>query len=325
MIDLQTKYMGLVLKNPLVVSSSGLTDSADKIQRLAEQGAGAVVMKSLFEEQIMHEAGAMIEPSAYPEAYDYISAYSKNHSLEHYLREIEKARKQVSIPVIASINCTTGDEWVSFARNIEQAGADALELNIYFLATETEKPASYYEDLYNNLIVKVKDVVRLPIAVKIGSGFTNLTGLVKQFYHRGAKAVVLFNRFYEPDIDIENVRLTTSGVFSTASDIRQSLRWIGIISSLVDQIDIAASTGVHDGKSLIKQLLAGATVVQVCSVLYKKGGEQLGVMLRELERWMGEKSFERLDEFRGLLNYRNIADPILFERSQFMKYFSQYS
>ncbi len=324
MISLATNYMGLKLNSPLMVSSSGLTNSVDKIRRFEEMGAGAVVLKSLFEEQIQYEAGALVENGVSPEAHDYITAYSKNNALEEHLRLIEDAKKAVKIPVIASINCMSASEWVSFAKDIENAGADALELNVFFMALDSEKSADKYEKLYHDLVVKISNVTKLPISVKLGNHFTNLTGVVNNLYVRGARGVVLFNRFYEPDIDIENLKITSSGVFSSPEDIRQSLRWVGILSDRVEKIDIAASTGVHDGTAAIKQLLAGAKVVQVCSVLYKKGEEQIRVMNEDIAAWMQKKGYKTIDDFRGKLNISNISDPSQYERSQFMKYFSSY-
>jgi len=324
MVNLSTRYLGLDIKTPLIVSSSGLTGSVEKIQKLEELGVGAVVLKSLFEEQIRFEAGTQLKNGDYPEAYDYITGYSKMNSVEEYLKLIEQAKKSIKIPVIASLNCISSDEWVSFAKNIENAGADALELNIFFMASRKELSAEKIEDLYYDLVVKIKNVTRLPIAVKMGSQFTNLAAMVNNLYLRGASGVVLFNRFYEPDMDIENMQLTSSDVFSSPSDIRLSLRWVGILSDKIENIDIAASTGVHDGKAVIKQILAGAKAVQVCSVLYKKGEEHVKVMLGEIEAWMTGKGYNSIDEFRGKLSYRQIPDPSMYERSQFMKYFSSY-
>jgi dihydroorotate dehydrogenase (fumarate) len=324
MIKLETSYLGLTLKSPLIVASSGLTNSVEKIRKFEELGAGAVVLKSLFEEQINYEAGMLLENGLYPEAHDYITGYSKTHSVEEYLKLIEEAKKAVTIPVIASINCMSANEWVTFARDIEKAGADALELNIFFVASDKEQSSEQYEKLYHDLIVKVKQVTQIPLAAKIGYYFTNLAGMVNNLYFRGVKGVVLFNRFYEPDIDIEKMKLTTSGVFSSPADIRQSLRWVGIISDRVKNIDIAASTGIHDGKAVIKQILAGAKAVQICSVLYKKGEEHLKVIAGELESWMSRKGFNSIEAFRGKLNYHKIPDPSVYERTQFMRYFSSY-
>ena len=324
MINLSTKYLGLTLKSPLIISSSGLTGSLDKIRKFEALGAGAVVLKSLFEEQINYEAGVNVVNGSYPEAHDYITGYAKSNSVEEYLRLIESAKQAVSMPVFASINCMSASEWVTFAREIEKAGADGIELNLFFVASDKEKSSEKLEGLYKEVLIKVKEVTKLPLAVKIGYHFTNLTAMVNNLYVRGAKGVVLFNRFYEPDIDIDTMQFTTSGVFSTPADIRQSLRWVGIISDKV-KIDIAASTGVHDGKAVIKQLLAGATAVQLCSVLYKKGEDHLKVILEEVAAWMNKKGYSAIDEFRGLLNYSNIPDPSIYERSQFMKYFSSFN
>ncbi|MBN2273568.1 MAG: dihydroorotate dehydrogenase-like protein [Bacteroidales bacterium] len=324
MADLTTHYLGLKLRNPLIVSSSGLTSTVEKIKQLEELGAGAVVLKSLFEEQIKAEAGLMLEPTPYPEAQDYILQYTKSNSLEEYLQLIEKAKQSVRIPVIASINCISASEWTSFAEDIENAGADAIELNIYFLPTDKDSPSEKNEELYYNVITKVRKKTRIPVSVKIGMHFTNLVKTIHNLYVRGANGVVIFNRFYAPDIDIDKMKITAAEVFSSPSDIRNSLRWVGIISDQVENIDIAASTGVHDGAGAIKQILAGAKAVQLCSVLYKKGVEKLAVIKNDIESWMGQHQFDSIEEFRGKLNYRNIPDPTVYERSQFMKYFSSH-
>ncbi|MBN1414590.1 MAG: dihydroorotate dehydrogenase-like protein [Bacteroidales bacterium] len=324
MANLSTNYLGLTLNNPLIVSSSGLTDATEKIQRLAALGAGAVVLKSLFEEQIQAEAGRMLEGSSYPEAQDYIIQYTKNNSLEEYLQLIENAKKAVNIPVIASINCITASDWVGFSNDIAKAGADALELNIYFLPTRKDISSEKYEEFYYDVISKVREKTGIPVSVKIGLHFTNLVKLINNLYIRGAHGVVLFNRFYAPDIDVENMKITSAEVFSSSSDIRNSLRWVGIISDQIEKIDIAASTGVHDGRGVIKQILAGAKAVQVCSVLYKEGIDQLPVIIKDIEDWMDRHHFKSIEEFRGKLNYRHIPDPTVYERSQFMKYFSNY-
>ncbi len=324
MSSLSTNYLGLNLKSPLIVSSSGLTNSADKIKKLEELGAGAVVLKSLFEEQINYEAGMLVEDGLSPEAHDYITRYSRTEALENYIRIIEDAKKNTVIPVIASINCMSVSEWISFARDIENAGADALELNVFFIASDPAQSSDKYEERYSELVTHIKEVTRLPIAVKIGYYFTNLVSIVNKIYHRGAQGVVLFNRFYEPDIDIDKIELSTSGVFSSPVDIRHTLRWVGIISDKISKIDVAASTGVHDGKAAIKQILAGASAVQICSVLYEKGIKELSVMNSEIENWMNAKGFDSISQFKGKLSYRNIPNPSLYERSQFMKYFSTY-
>lgn len=322
MANLETTYLGLKLKNPVIVSSSGLTSSLNKIEQLARADAAAVVLKSLFEEQIRMEAGAMLQDADYPEALDYISNYARNNAIDDYLKLIEEAREKVDIPVIASINCISSSEWISFARSIEEAGAQALELNVFVMPNEIHEHGGGYEAMYYEILNKVVPQLSIPVSVKLGQHFSNIPGLVNNLHAHGAKGVVLFNRFYAPDIDLDDLSFTSSEVFSSPADIRQSLRWVGIVSSLVDKIDICASTGVHDGGAVIKQILAGARAVQVCSVLYKEGPQHLKKIISAIPEWMDAHNFENIREFRGRLSYRNIPDPSIFERAQFMKYFA---
>lgn len=322
MTDITTQYLGLKLSNPVIIGSSGLTGTADKIIKLAEAGAGAVVVKSLFEEQIRIDAGTMFMHADYPEALDYLNTYTRDNALESYLKMIENARKRIKIPIIASINCVSSHEWISFATAIEDAGADAMELNLFIMPHEIHKDARYYEQTYFDIIDQVKKRISIPVSVKLGQHFVNIPSLVDNLYARGARGVVLFNRFYAPDIDIDKLSFTNAKVLSNPDDIRNSLRWVGIVSALVDKIDICASTGVHDGKALIKQILAGAKAVQVCSTIYMYGEEQIAKMIEELKDWMNRFNFNTIDEFRGRLNYKNIPDPGIFERVQFMRYFS---
>lgn len=322
MYNLEVSYLGLKLKNPVIVSSSGLTSSVEKIKKIEKSGAGAVVLKSLFEEQINFEAGSLIMNHDYPEAEDYIKNYTKDHGVGEYLKLIEEAKKAVSIPVIASINCVSANDWIRFTREIEKAGADAIELNVFSLPTDKNLEASEYEKVYLELAGKIKSVTNLPVSMKIGNHFTNPVNMVYKLFTLGIKGVVLFNRFYEPDIDINKFSLTAAEVFSTPSEIRQNLRWVAIISDKVNQIDISASTGIHSGEAIVKQLLAGAEAVQVCSVLYKNGVEYIDKMLDEVESWMKTNNYKSIQEFRGKMSYKSIPDPVLYERSQFMKYFS---
>ena len=322
MADLSTDFVGLKLRNPLIVSSSGLTDSVEKIQKLEKAGAGAVVLKSLFEEQILFEAGHLSESSDYPEADDYIQNYTRSNSVDKYLDLIEQASSAVSIPVIASINCVSASEWTDFALKIEEAGAAALELNVYFLPTGKDGSSQVYEKLYLNIAEKVKRRVNIPVIMKLGMHFTHLVSLVDLLYHRGVDGVVLFNRFYSPDINTRDLKMTSSEVFSSPADLRFSLRWVAIVSAMVDTIHLAGSTGVHDGQAIVKQILAGARAVQVCSAIYKHGPGIIPTMLDDLSNWMDQKDFSRLDTFRGNMNYKNLPEPQVYERSQFMKYFS---
>jgi len=322
MIDLSTSYAGLSMKSPIIVSSSGLTSSVDRIKKVAAAGAGAVVMKSLFEEQINYEVGNMSEGHDYPEAGDYIRTYARENSLDQYLSSIREAKEAVDIPVIASINCVSASEWIDFAGKIEKAGADALELNIYFLPIQKEKNPREYEKSYLQLVSEVKKKSALPLIIKLGNGFSNITWMVNQLYQRGAAAVVLFNRFYAPDINTDEMTFGSAEVLSSPAEIRNSLRWIGIVSSQVDQLDLAASTGVHSGMAVVKQILAGATAVQICSVLYRNGLDYIQDMIKEMLKWMEKNQYESPDDFRGKMNYSSLKDPSVYERAQFMKYFS---
>jgi len=322
MIDLSITFAGLKLKSPIIVSSSGLSTSLDRIRKMAAAGAGAVVMKSLFEEQIIHEASSLSAESDYPEAGDYIRTYSRENSLDQYLELLGSAKAAVDIPVVASINCISGDEWIDFAGKIEEAGADALELNIYFLPIDKDKDPREYEKAYLDLVSKVISQSSLPIIVKLGNGFSNITWMVHQLYTRGVAAVVLFNRFYAPDINTDDLTFGSSEVLSTPAELRNSLRWIGIVSSQVNQLDLAASTGVHSGMAVIKQILAGATAVQVCSVLYRNGVDYIKEMITEMKKWMEKMQFDSLADYRGRMNYSSLKDPSVYERAQFMKYFS---
>lgn len=322
MINTETTYLGIKLKNPVIVSSSGLSSSIEKIKQIEENGAGAVVLKSLFEEQINYDAGTLAKGTDYPEASDYVHYYIKNNSVENYLKLIRQAKEEVSIPVFASINCTTSDKWMEFATKIEQAGADGLEVNVFILPMDKNAKAEKYENLYFELAENLKKHISIPFAFKLGSHFTNLVGFIERLNAVDVPGVVLFNRFYEPDIDTENLNFTSAEVFSSPSDISRSLRWVGIISSKVEKIDIAASTGVHDGQGVVKQLLAGAEAVQVCSTLYKNGFEQLKNIRTELMDWMQRHSFDTIEEFRGKLSYKKLENPLIYERSQFMRYFS---
>lgn len=326
MVNLETTYLGLKLKNPLVAGSSGITNSADKIKRLEQAGIGAVVLKSVFEEQINNEITDILRQDAqntgYPEAEDYIRNYTRNNTVTKHIRLIEETRKVVSVPVIASINCFSSSEWTSFAKDFQEAGADALELNIFYVPVNRREESVSIEHLYLEVLEKVKKTVSIPVSVKIGLYHSNIVAMVDKLKAAGAKGVVMFNRFYEPDIDLGKLELTVADVFSSPTDIRHTLRWVGLVSSEVHDIDIAASTGIHDGNAVIKQLLAGAKVAQLCSALYLHGNELIPQMLVQLQEFMKKWNFRTIDEFRGRLSYRKIPDPLLYERSQFMKYYS---
>ncbi len=327
MANLETTYLGLKMSNPVIVGSSGLTNSVEKIKILRDAGAGAVVLKSLFEEQITHEVNRAMQLNQnvdYPEAFDYIREYSKVNSVSAYLKLIEEAKAAVDIPVIASINCFSSSEWIDFAVQIQNAGADAIELNLFVLNTDKNSNPSEYEETYYKIAKMVSRIVTIPVSMKIGNYFSNLVSVVNKLSVSGAKGVVLFNRFYEPDINIHNLTLTSADVFSTSSDIRNALRWVAIVTDKVKNIEVSASTGVHDGEAVIKQLLAGAKTVQVCSAVYKGGPATVTSMIKKIETWMNDKGFKSIDDFRGKMNYGQIKNPMVYERAQFMKYFSSF-
>lgn len=318
---MSTTYLGLELANPIVVSSSSLTNSVAKVQNLERFGAGAVVLKSLFEEQMHEQANFLLHSSeAYPEAADYLRSYISSNAVSDYLEMIKACKASVSIPVIASVNCVTVSGWMEYAKAMEQAGADAIEINVYYMPVNI-KPSSYYENIYFEIATQLKKSLKIPFVFKLGSSFTNLVALTDQLAARGASGVVLFNRYYEPDIDVRTMRFGSSDPFSSPNDMGHSLRWVSMISGLVPELQIAASTGIHSGWDVIRQLLAGAQITQVCSTLYKNGPEHIGRMLTEVKEWMGKHKYDSLEDFRGVMNFKNIPDPSLFQRTQYMKYF----
>lgn len=326
MAKLDTSYLRIPLKNPILAASSGLTNSADKIKELEDAGVGGVVLKSIFEEQINNEVTNMMEKDSqntgYPEAEYYIQNYVRDNSLTNHLQLLEKAKSAVKIPIIASINCVSAKEWTTLAKDFQEAGADGLELNIFYVPTNRNEGPHEIEQLYINVLEKVKKEVSIPVSVKFGLHHSNIIGMAGKMKASGAAGIVMFNRFYEPDIDLDKLELTSSEVFSSPSDIRHTLRWVGLVSAQVFDLDIAASTGIHDGKAVVKQILAGATVAQMCSSIYLKGPQVITTALDEITEFMKKWNFRDLEEFRGRMSYSQIQDPMVYERSQFMKYFS---
>ncbi|MDR2140151.1 MAG: dihydroorotate dehydrogenase-like protein [Tannerella sp.] len=322
MTGYETKYAGLTLKNPLIAGSSGLTDSAGRNRELEKAGVGAVVLKSLFEEQMEMQSDVLMHEGDAPDAAAYIRGYVKAGMMEAYLSLIEETKKSCSIPVIASINCYREDTWADFAVQMEAAGADALELNVFYLYTDLDfKPGEALER-YVSILRKVKARVSVPVIMKIGKSFTNIPALVNRLKLNGADGVVLFNRYYQPDIDIHAMRTVSGQVFSSRSDLSDTLRWTAFVSGKVPGISIAASTGIHDWEDVVKCLLAGASAVQLCSVLYRQGLEVIPQMLTAMEAWMLRTKYRTTDEFIGKLNFSGTANHMFYERSQFMKYFS---
>lgn len=321
-VNMETSYMGLKLPNPIVVSSSGLTNDSGKIKRLANAGAGAVVLKSLFEEQIESEINAQADLGAYTEAVDYVNAYVKANKVYDYLKLISQSKEKCDIPVIASVNCYSEGEWINFAKEIQAAGADALELNMFFLNVGQYADPGAYEATYINVLKKVKEVIDIPVALKIGRNFSDLVGLSQRLNHAGADGLVMFNRFYQPDIDINALELISGEVFSSQNDLGEVLRWISIVNAKNKNLDIAASTGVHEWEDVIKVLLSGAQVAQVCSTVYKHGNTIISEMLTCLEEWMVQKGYQSIADFQGLCGAQDENHMSYYERVQFMKYFS---
>lgn len=322
MEKLKTNYLGLTLKSPVIVGSSRLTSSLKHLTEAEESGAGAVVLKSLFEEQIEFYINSHQGTSAYPEADDYLANYIRSNSVDEYISLIKNAKKNLSIPVIPSVNCVSAKGWIDFAGKMADAGADALEVNVFFMPVDRKKSSVDSEKIYFELIEKLKKTIRIPVAIKIGFRFSNVLYMIDQFYMRGVEGVVMFNRFFEPDIDVDKMSIVASPVFSTSQEMRNVLRWIAMASSQDIKIDISASTGVHSGTDALKYLLAGADTVQVCSVLYSKGIGFVAEINRAITDWMDRKGFKSVGDFRGRLNRVNYENPAVYERTQFMKYFA---
>lgn len=321
MVDITTTFAGLSLKSPIILSSSGLTRQLERTKSFVEAGAGAVILKSLFEEQILLQTEHLIAQNDYPEAEDYIRSYTRSEALESYLQLIRDMKQTVDVPVIASINCSQQGSWVEFADRIRQAGADALEVNIMRLETELFFDPVATEQLYVDIVASL--VGRgLPIIVKLSRHHTNLPMLVDKLRATGAAAVTLFNRSYQIDIDLDREQLVGGEVFSHEGDFTETLRFTGLIRGLVPEIGLASSTGVYTWQELTKALLAGADVAQMCTAVYRQGASAIQEALKGLRYWMMEHGYQSLDELRGRLSYGSVADPSLFERLQFMKYFS---
>jgi dihydroorotate dehydrogenase (fumarate) len=342
MTNLTTKYMGLTLKNPIIAGSSGLTNSLNNIKHIEQAGAGAVVLKSIFEEQIRHETDSLINrPDSelmkpmhtgmedllktrsgdYAMALEYIKNFAKEHTLKEYLGFVEDAKKSVHIPVIASINCIYAYDWQFFAKKIQDAGADALELNIYVLPSDLHRTAQDNEKIYFDIIKKVKEYITIPVAVKIGFYFSALAPTLIEISNTGIAALVLFNRPFSPDININTFEITPASIYSTPAEYVHTLRWVGILSGRLG-CDIAAATGIHTAEAAIKQLLAGANAVQITSALYKNNIDHIGSVVKGIETWMGEHKFSSIDDFRGKLSQIKLENPAVLERVQFMKLYS---
>jgi dihydroorotate dehydrogenase (fumarate) len=323
-MDLSVNYLGLKLKSPVVVGSSSLTASLDHLKKIEAAGAGAVVLKSIFEEEIYNEYQSILEKDkneGYPNL-DYLDYYDykiKEDNIKAYLQLIRDAKETLSIPVIASINCVSSWEWGFFAKKIQEAGADALEINLFTLPSDFNLTSEKVENAYFRVIENIKKAVTIPVSVKLSYYFADLAAFVKKVSEI-ADGVVLFNRFFHPDFDIDKFEVVPSNVLSQSSDLAISLRWMSIMAGRIN-CDLIASTGVHDGPSIIKEILAGADAVQVVSAIYKNGIGSISEMLQEVRDWMEKHGFNSLDDFRGKMSQANSPNPAEYERVQFMRYF----
>lgn len=323
MANLSTNFAGLNLKNPLIAASSGKTSTVDKCKQLEEAGIGAIVLKSLFEEQIEMQSKQMLEyAQSAPEAHDYILGYVQSHAVDEYLKMVSEAKAACSVPIIASLNCYKSGTWFDFAQNIQAAGASAIELNIFTITTNPKLMPNDIAATYVDIVAGVAKRVSIPVVVKLGRNFSNIVGMVSSLYAAGAAGVVLFNRYHQPDIDIYAETMTSADIFSHQAEISETLRWTALVAGNVGGMSLASSTGVHTWGDAVKCLLAGASAVQLCSVLYKQGNGAIAPLLNGIEQWMDSKKYMTVGEFKGKLNAFNADDAAMYERAQFMRYFS---
>jgi dihydroorotate dehydrogenase (fumarate) len=341
MIDLSCNYLGLKLKNPIIVGSSGLTSSIENLKKIARLGAGAVILKSIFEEQIRFETDKFIhsdDPEIkswqdafqnivqskeyfFDEAFEYLTNYAQEHTLSHYLAFISEAKKAIDIPVIASIHCTTQYDWQYFAKRIQDSGADAIELNAYILPSDFDKSSGDIEKAYFDIIQEVKNFITIPFSLKIGFYFSSLAQTTLRMSESGIAGLTLFNRPYNPDINIDTIEINSSNIFSSPAEYSHTLRWIALLAGRL-KCDIAASTGIHDWETVVKQILAGADAVQMVSVFYKNHFEILPDIIQGIETWMKQHNFNTISDFKGLLSRKNVHNPASYERVQFIRLYS---
>ncbi|MEE4310328.1 MAG: dihydroorotate dehydrogenase-like protein [candidate division KSB1 bacterium] len=319
-MDLSTTYMGLTLRNPFIVASSGMTKTADQIKKAEDAGAGAVVMKSLFEEQIREESSSIGDQSmVHTEAMEYLRAeIDMLYGPREYIETIKKAKKEVDIPVIASVNCFSSKWWTDYAQQLEAAGADALELNVYVLPFDIDKGSYDLENTYIDILQAVMDRVDIPVSMKLSPYFTSFGNFADKLDKHGADGLVLFNRFIQPEVNIHAISSSVKPLFDDPIGFTHALRWVALLSDRLN-LDIVASGNIRTADDAIKQLLAGATAVQFASILYKKGLDVIGTMIDGLTKWMTEKEFSTLDDFRGKLNEINDPHSVSFVRAQFIK------
>lgn len=325
MSNLKCRFAGLELKNPIIVSSCSLTNDARSCKKFEEAGVAAVVLKSLFEENIICKSEQMSDDSLHAESADYLQGYLRAQILQEYIQLVKESKKLCSIPVIASICCRTKGEWTEFATLIEEAGADALELNVMSVCTVKNYTYGSFEQKHIDILNAVKKAVKIPVIMKLGSNLSNPVALIDRLYSYGAAAVVLFNRPYQTDINIDKLEYSTGSVLSNESDLSNALRWTGIASAVVKNISYAVSGGVLTGEAVVKALLAGASAVEVSSALYKEGAKWIGSALDFLAKWQGEHGFASVEDFCGKLNAKDPEREDVLERTQFLKFFEAFS
>lgn len=329
-MDLSTDYLGLQLKNPLVPSSSPLSRDVSSLKQLEDAGAAAVVMHSLFEEEITLESELLDEQlergaESFPEALSYFpEAGAYRTGPEDYLETLRSAKEALGIPVIGSLNGTSTGGWIRYATEIEEAGADALEINVYYLPTNPSTSGAEIEERYFKLVEDLLDEVSIPMAVKLNPFFSSIPHVVDRLGEVGAAGAVLFNRFYQPDFDIESLEVVPHLVLSDSDELRLPLRWIAILYGRVD-IDLALTTGVHSVEDAIKGIMAGAKVTMMTSELLERGTRRLGEILTEMRLWMEENEYGSIAQMRGSLSQENTAEPATFERANYMKVLGSYS
>ena len=319
---MKTTYLGLAIDSPVIVASSPYTATLNNVERCAANGAGAVVLKSIFEEQIVRQAASLEYATTYADADSYLQRYLGDDYIRRYLTLIEEARNRTSIPIIASINCISlSDEWVAYAKCMERSGASALELNIFLPPLDPQQQAASIERNYLQIVQCVAEAVSIPVSVKLPMRFTNLFNLAEGLLGRGARGAVLFNRYFEPEIDIEHLTLVAADPYSQPAELRNVLRTTARCTAVVPQLEVAVSGGVHTGDAAVKSLLCGAQVVQLCTAIHNEGYEIIRRICKFIDEWADRHNFCSVEEFRGRMNLCNITDPQLYERVQYMKYY----
>jgi dihydroorotate dehydrogenase (fumarate) len=329
MVDLATTYMGLALKNPVVPSASPLSSDLDSVKRMEDAGASAVTLHSLFEEQIQFEAEALTHflergSDSFAEALSYFpQVHEYRREPDDYVEYIRRCRESVDIPIIASLNGISPGGWTGYAKRFEEAGADAVELNIYFIPTSFHLMSYDIEDLYVKILKDVKKHVSIPVAMKLSPYFSAMPHVASMLDAEGADALVLFNRFYQPDIDIETLEVTPNLQLSSPIEMRLPMRWIAILYGHVD-CSMALTSGIHSSEDVIKAVMVGADVANVCSVLLKEGLDRIGELLRGVTTWMEEHEYESIEQMKGSMSHKSVPEPAAFERANYMKMLSSY-